>query len=840
MRKLLNKLLKSRFKIATQLYMGIGFVVLITLVTSLVSWQSFRRIGEAQKQISEESVPELSNAFGIAQQSAALAETAPRLVAASNVDELNVISQSITMEKALFEARLLSLLDHQPTAQNSSDTGRVVQRFEQMRSIGDRLITNIEAVEKKIALRLKLKVNNLKTQNELLELQPKIIQILATTLDDQLYYTATGYRNLYEPRAQTSEYRSERAMLNYRGLASLQEAASNGITILVNAFSIASTPLLEPQRERFQAVSDNISRNRKILEGFLLKDATEAEIVWAEVKVATEAKVITETTATAVKIEVAGTVNVSKAKGGESAIVVANAEIEAAQESASLELEIAEIVAIQGGFDKEYVPRDQSPAILAEAFSSFDRLLELGEGKNNVFVLHHAELELAEQQKLLIDENRELSLALVNEVERIVNLAGKSAAAANKMSEEAVSTGGTTLIFLSTLSIVSAVLVGWLFIGRFLVQRLEWLAMRMRQMAAGDLNEEVRLSGHDEIADMAGALEIFRLSSLEALRVDVAEKLAHELQDKNEELKQAQNQIIMREKLAALGELTAGVAHEIKNPLNFIKNFAEVTVEMIDELQEEIKAAQVSLTDEQKSLIMEISDDLKGNAQRIKEHSGRANQIVHDMLLMGRGGGERQLTAINTLLDEHIRLAFHSARASDSEFQLDIVNDFDPGLGEVEIIPQDFGRLALNLITNACYSTNKRRRELLEQARAAATDEELASAASQYVPRLHVTSKIFDDHFTVSVRDNGVGISKENIEKIFNPFFTTKPANEGTGLGLALSSDIIRAHGGSIEVESKIDEFAHMTISVPLEPPEATVAKDEADKATSKAKALVS
>ena len=264
----------------------------------------------------------------------------------------------------------------------------------------------------------------------------------------------------------------------------------------------------------------------------------------------------------------------------------------------------------------------------------------------------------------------------------------------------------------------------------------------------------------------------------------------------------------MREKLAALGELTAGVAHEIRNPLNFVKNFSEGSVELIDELREVMEEGTDTLTKEQRQLIEDVLTDLSDNLTRIRSHGDRADRIVHDMLMMGRGSGELQATDINRLIDEHARLAYHSARATDPNFQLDLQQDFDPNVGELDVVPQDLGRVFLNMVSNACYATNQKRRAAIE-----AGDE------ASYSPTLLLSTQRDDDQIEIRVRDNGSGIPSDAIDKIFNPFFTTKPTDQGTGLGLAISNDIVRQHGGSVRVETEPGEFTEMIVQIPHDAP---------------------
>ena len=344
------------------------------------------------------------------------------------------------------------------------------------------------------------------------------------------------------------------------------------------------------------------------------------------------------------------------------------------------------------------------------------------------------------------------------------------------------------------------------------------------------------IAGRDEVADMAAALEVFRRHALEVQRLNLVEKLAEELRGKNEQLEtamadleQAQDQIVAREKLAALGELTAGVAHEIKNPLNFVKNFSEASAELVDELKEVLEELPAPEAEDEageagenpQEMIEEICKDLVENLTRIRSHGDRADRIVRDMLAMGRGGGgQRQATDVNLLVDEHTRLAFHAVRAQDPDFQLDIQTTLDPTVGEVEVVPQDLGRVFLNMVTNACYAMDERRRK---------------GGDADFLPTLKITTRRLEDGVEVAIRDNGTGMPKDVVDKIFNPFFTTKPTDQGTGLGLSLSADIVRQHGGDIRVESEPGEFTEMTVRIPLKPPEAPAEDDAGEEAQEEA-----
>ena len=355
----------------------------------------------------------------------------------------------------------------------------------------------------------------------------------------------------------------------------------------------------------------------------------------------------------------------------------------------------------------------------------------------------------------------------------------------------------------------------------------------MRRMAAGQLEEEVQVSGQDELAEMAAALEVFRHNSREALRLNLVEELNKELDGKNTELEgknaelevvltdlqTAQDQIVMREKLAALGEVTAGVAHEIRNPLNFVKNFSESSEELLAEMREALEEGDNLDT----GLIADISKDLTENLERIRHHGERANRIVNDMLMMGRGSHNWQPIELNTLLAEHAMLAYHSARATDTEFQLTVEQDLDPDLGEMQAIPQDLGRTFLNIVGNACQATDEKRRKKASE----------GIGFEGYSPTVRLTTRDQGDEVEIRIRDNGPGIPADIVEKIFNPFFTTKPTNQGTGLGLAITSDIIREHGGNIRVESEPDQYTEMIVVIPKNPPSEVVQASGDGAATS-------
>ncbi len=267
-----------------------------------------------------------------------------------------------------------------------------------------------------------------------------------------------------------------------------------------------------------------------------------------------------------------------------------------------------------------------------------------------------------------------------------------------------------------------------------------------------------------------------------------------------DDLRTAQDRLVQTEKLASLGQLTAGIAHEIKNPLNFVNNFSSISVELIDELRQALAGA--NLDDKLHAQINEIADMLQGNLDKVVQHGKRADSIVKNMLLHSRqGSGEHRPVGINSLVEESLNLAYHGARAEKQGFNITLERSFDPATGEVDVFPQDITRVLLNLISNGFYAATKRKAD---------------ANGGDFEPVLSAATKSLGDSVEIRIRDNGIGIPPEVKEKIFNPFFTTKPAGEGTGLGLSISHDVIvKQHGGSIEVDTKLGEFTEFRIVLP-------------------------
>jgi signal transduction histidine kinase len=288
-----------------------------------------------------------------------------------------------------------------------------------------------------------------------------------------------------------------------------------------------------------------------------------------------------------------------------------------------------------------------------------------------------------------------------------------------------------------------------------------------------------------------------RQAELDLIAIKEAKQKAEEALT---ELKATQKQLIQSEKMASLGELTAGIAHEIQNPLNFVNNFSEVNTELIDELEQEVEKGNL---DEVKAL----AKDIRENEQKINHHGKRADAIVKGMLQHSRSSnGIKEPTDINALTDEYLRLAYHGLRAKDKSFNATLKTDFDETVGKIDIIPQDIGRVILNLITNAFYACAERSRSTVDEKKKQAGSTLSGLEITNYEPTVSVSTKKRNGTVEITVADNGPGIPQKVLDKIFQPFFTTKPTGQGTGLGLSLAYDIVKAHGGELRVETKEGE----------------------------------
>ena len=362
-----------------------------------------------------------------------------------------------------------------------------------------------------------------------------------------------------------------------------------------------------------------------------------------------------------------------------------------------------------------------------------------------------------------------------------------------------------------SLMVSGLVLLAGILLGLLLARKISIPLLALRDAAhrvgEGDLTQKVKKITNDEIGELGKAFNNM---------VDDLLKARKELRENNQELsatnarlnsallelKSTQAQLIQSEKMASLGELTAGIAHEIQNPLNFVNNFSEVNRELLEELKAERLKPKAERNEHTAD---EILNDINSNEEKINHHGKRADDIVKGMLQHSRSStGVKEPTDINALADEYLRLAYHGLKAKDKSFNAKIETDFDETVGKTNIIPQDIGRVLLNLLNNAFYACTERR------------SDSTASAGQSYEPVVSISTKKTGDKIEIKVSDNGNGIPQKIVDKIFQPFFTTKPTGQGTGLGLSLSYDIVKTHGGEIRAKSDEGKGSTFTIELPV------------------------
>jgi signal transduction histidine kinase len=397
---------------------------------------------------------------------------------------------------------------------------------------------------------------------------------------------------------------------------------------------------------------------------------------------------------------------------------------------------------------------------------------------NDQRVVGNSLLAQARQHSLILDDllgsiGSEMTADALAARDRSVNEAGAAAHVAYAM-------------FVAT--VVGAALLTFL-VWRSISIPLRALVKAMNGLIAGEVSVQIPRAGRDEIGAMARILVLFR-------------DTLNELRETLNRLRAAQANLIQAEKMASLGQLTAGIAHEIKNPLNFVNNFASLSNELLEELKDEAEPALASLEDDKRAEIDETLVMLSGNLEKIVEHGQRADNIVKSMLEHSRGAsGERREVDLNGLVEEALNLAYHGARARDQSFSITLERDYAPALAPIELAPQEMTRVLLNLFGNGFYAANKRAQ---------------ANGDGSFRPLLAVATREDGDAVEIKVRDNGTGIPPEIKDKLFQPFFTTKPSGEGTGLGLSISYDIVtQQHGGTITVESEEGSSTEFTVRLP-------------------------
>ena len=449
-------------------------------------------------------------------------------------------------------------------------------------------------------------------------------------------------------------------------------------------------------------------------------------------------------------------------------------------------------------------------------FTQIQDIEEIGLGKQNTQGLFGFLENIFKQKKLqraYLESNQNAVGNLSSQTEQLIDNIEKMGLETTRVFEEKVNVKKVQFTALNLISLVLAFIATFFLIGKFFVARVRHLSQTILSMSEGNLEAPLHLKGNDEISDIGKAMEVFRRYALEVQKLNLVQKLAKEVQEKNTELegtisqlKKAQQQIVMQEKLASLGQLTSGIAHEIKNPLNFITNFSKISQELLEDLSRELMETENVLSAESREFIEEVLKDLHGNMDKINSHGKRANDIITGMLRHSRSDSKGNFEAIlfNPFFNSCINLAYQGKKAAGSAFNVDFKKDYDDTIGEVEINPQDLSRVIINLITNAYDALEEKNNALSE------------NEQKEFSPCIWIQTQKNGDNLDIRVGDNGPGIPEKDFDKIFNPFFTTKSTDKGTGLGLSLSYDIIYKHGGELRAGCSMSGGAEFIISLPV------------------------
>ena len=422
----------------------------------------------------------------------------------------------------------------------------------------------------------------------------------------------------------------------------------------------------------------------------------------------------------------------------------------------------------------------------------------LGE-REGVFYVRGRQLMFESTIRDLAVSFDEASVALENSMSRLLAASGAHSSETLGLAVSSFDEGRTLLTAISVISVLAATLAAWVWVGNGMVRRLSRMSERMRGMADGDLETPVPEVGRDEIGELANALEVFRQQALEVQRLNLVEQLYEELRQANAELQRVQARLVAQEKLAALVELVSGVAHEISNPLNFVNNFSEGSLELYSELTEMLNNYRDRMSDDDAALLDDISQELTSSLSRVLSNGGRALAIVERMRGLGVVGGEPVLTDLNGVLRDAAESGCKAFGAEREDFSVQPVFDLDASLGEVLLVERDFGEAMLNLVVNACYAM------LLKQ----------EASGAIYEPMLVISSRRAGDMAEIRVRDNGPGIEDDVVSRIFNPFFSTRDGALGAGLGLSIAADVARRLGGDLVVDTVYGEYAEFIMSLP-------------------------
>ena len=427
-------------------------------------------------------------------------------------------------------------------------------------------------------------------------------------------------------------------------------------------------------------------------------------------------------------------------------------------------------------------------------------------GGDGAFAARSQQIALHTQRSELANDFLQNSTELEAAIAALLSGAQDHSSETLGRSVESFDQGRVLLASISVISVIAATMAAWLWVGNAVVRRLSALSARMQHMAQGDLETPVPEVGRDEIGRLANALEHFRQQALEVQRLNLVEKLYEELQQANAELQRLQARLVAQEKLAALGELVGGVAHEMANPLSFVKNYSEGSLELYKELAEMLESYRDRMTEADASLLDELTADITQSLGRVSHNGGRALAIVERMRSLSAAPAAAIMTDLNAVLQRGSEQGVQTFESEWEDFKVDLAFDLDQGVGHQPLAEREFTEAVLNLISNACFAMQLKK----------------TGDGDDYTPGLTITTQMTDENVNVRIRDNGTGIPDDVLPKIFNPFFTTQEGVMGTGLGLSISADVARRMGGDLTVETVAGEYTEFTLQLPIAAAEET------------------
>ncbi len=704
----------GRLGIGTQIVIGLGGGVMLTVGVVLFAIALMRIIDARQNEVANQYMPDLVGAFDVARQSAELVRATPRLVAAADREVLETVAFDVLRTEDALRNAVARITGAETLEEARGGAGELII------PLVDSLVNLVEEIRESVDRRMTYRTRLRELDRQLAEIGLELQLQVEQEVDDQHFFMYTGYRDLNGSAAPASQWRTEAEIDHYSGLLNFKAYQNEATALIAQAIAEIDLGVLQATGERTAtALGDVESSLRRIRTG---------------------------------------------------------------------------------------------PRIRLETM--INRLEDLYSSSEGILATRRGELIQSQRAEELVARSNEITAELEARVEGLVEETSLSAQGATTASSQVAGLGFWLMLVVAIFTAAFA-WFAWKFFGERLVVRVGSLSRATHRMSKGDLEVKVQIEGDDEVADMAGALEVFRQHAVEVQRLNLVEKLAAEVQAKNDKLedtldnlRRTQQQVIKQEKLASLGALTAGIAHEIRNPLNFVNNFAALSTELIEELREEIYVEGEDGEELDREYIDEILTDLDTNVKKVNEHGERANRIVEGMLSHSRDeAGQVEPVDLNLMVDEYTKLAYHGMRGADSSFNVDMIKEFDPTVGKVEAIARDLSRVFLNIVTNACHATHARRRK---------------SDGVEYFPTVTVRTSGGDDFVKVQVHDNGTGIPDDIVSRIFDPFFTTKAGTGGTGLGLSISHEIIEEHGGKLEVRTEPGEFTEFSVTLPRKGPLST------------------